>query len=129
MSAAKPFKCTSCVKRYCFKGGLLAHVKRNHVETLVPKRVPAKTKALKPASNVIPVVTAKPATPNQIKKTVWKISNLTTQEVDNLLEDEEESNVHIDEAEYNIGINQCAVDWLGVNFGSLFSNSGEFSGR
>ena len=89
----------------------------------------AKTKALKPSSNVIPVVTAKPATPDQIKKTVWKISNLTTQEVDNLLEDEEESNVHIDEAEYNIGINQCAVYWLGVNFGSLFSNSGEFSGR
>ena len=66
---------------------MLAHVKRNHVEKLVPKRVPAKTKAFKPASNVIPFVTAKPATPEQIKKTVWKISNLTTQEVDNLLED------------------------------------------
>ena len=63
---------------------------------------------------------------------MWKISNLTTQEVDNLLKDEEEFNSHINEAAHDIGMNQSAVDWLGVNFDnprSSFGNSGEFSGR
>ena len=63
---------------------------------------------------------------------MWKISNLTTQEVDNLLDEEEEFNAHVNETEHDIGMNQSAVDWLGVNFDnprSSFGNSGEFSGR
>ena len=51
---------------------------------------PASTKASMPASTNVPK-TANNVTPGRPKKTVWKIvPNLTTQEVNNLLEDEEE---------------------------------------
>ena len=96
---------------------------------LGPQEGIIKVKGPQPAQND---GTAKQVTPDKTKKTVWKISNLKTQEVDNLLEDEEEFNSHINEAEHDIGMNQSAVDWLGVNFEnprSSFGNSGEFSRR
>ena len=61
-------------------------------------------------------------------KTTWKITpNLSTRDVDNLLEDEEEIRDEVER--HNVGINDSAALWQGVNFGSSFGNSGEFAGR
>ena len=56
------------------------------------------------------------------------MSNLTTQEVDNLLAEEEEFYDAIDEIEHGIGINESMFDWANVNFNSSFGDSGEFQG-
>ena len=55
--------------------------------------------------------------------------NLSTQEVDNLLAEEEEFYDAIDEIEHGIGINESMFDWANVNFNSSFGDSGEFNGR
>ena len=60
---------------------------------------------------------------------MWKISNLDTKEVDNLLADEEEFYDAIDEMEHGIGINKSMIDWANINFSSSFGDSGEFEGR
>ena len=63
-------------------------------------------------------------------KTVWKVTpNLSTKNVDNLLEDEEEIKEEVERLEHNIGIYQSAAQWHGVSFGSTFGTSGEFDGR
>ena len=62
------------------------------------------------------------------KKNVSKMTNLTTQEVDNLLAEEEEFYDAIDELEHGIGINDSMADWANINFRSSFGDSGEFSG-
>ena len=83
--------------------------------------LPASTEASKPAKVV---------TPAHSKNTVWKaVPNLTTQDVDNLLEDEEEIYNELNQLEHDMGINQSVADWHGVNFDSSFSKSGEFDGR
>ena len=54
------------------------------------------------------ISTAKNVTPAK-NKNVWTItSNLSTKEVDNLLEDEEEIREEVERLEHNIGINQSA---------------------
>ena len=57
------------------------------------------------------------------------VPNLNTQEVDNLLAEEEEFYDAIDELEHGIGINKSMLDWANVNFNSSFGDSGEFEGR
>ena len=60
---------------------------------------------------------------------MWKISNLDTKEVDNLLAEEEDFYDAIDEIEHGIGINKSMIDWANINFISSFGDSGEFEGR
>ena len=55
--------------------------------------------------------------------------NLCTNDIDNLLQDEEEIREEVEKLEHDIGINSSAAEWHGVNFGSSFGNSGEFEGR
>ena len=52
-------------------------------------------------------------------KTVWNISpNMSTKELDDLLEEEEDLAINADKVEYDIGINASAAEWHSVNFGS-----------
>ena len=86
------------------------------------------TSAIKPASTMasLPASTeaskpAKVVTSARSKSNVWKlVPNLTTQEVDNLLEDEEEIYNEINQLEHDVGIIQSVADWHGVNFDSSF---------
>ena len=110
--AAKPAnseeqtKCTVCATKCSNSDVLRKHMTRVHKVSTVKNVTPAKT------------------------KTVWKItSNLNTKDVDNLLEDQEEIKEEVERLEHNIGINESAAQWQGLNFGSTFSNSGEFDGR
>ena len=134
----KEFKCEYCDKSYQHKGRLLAHTKKIHMNNIVEKTTatkPATTMASKPDMTLAsePADASKPAqniTAIRQKKTVWKIvPNLTTQEVNNLLEDEEEIINELNQLEHDVGINQSMADWHGVNFDSTFSKSGEFDGR
>ena len=106
------FKCTRCVAIYKYKGGLTGHIKRKH--------------PIQDKSETIEVQNS-PAKP--VKKNAWKVTNLTTQEVDNLLEQEQEFYDACDELEHGVGINDSMVDWANVNFDSPFGTSGEFEGR
>ena len=106
------FDCTRCSANYKYKSGLTAHIKRKH---------PLQDKT---ATSVAP---KSPATAN--KKNTWKVTNLNTQEVENLLEQEEEFYDAIDELEHRVGINASMVDWANINFESPFGTSGEFEGR
>ena len=54
---------------------------------------------------------------------------MDTQELDNLIEEEEEFLDAVEHFEHDVGINQSMIDWHKVNFESSFGNSGEFSGR
>ena len=82
------FKCTRCSADYKYKGGLTAHIKRKH---------PIRTE---------PATTVDPISPEKVvKKNTWKVSNLNTQEVDNLLEQEESFYDAVDEFEHGICIN------------------------
>ena len=103
---ADTLKCKVC-KTTCSDAEVLKkHMKRGH-----------KTST---AQNVTPA-------PN---KNVWTItSNLSTKDVNNLLEDEEEIREEVDKLEHDLGINASAAEWHGVNFDSSFGNSGEFEGR
>ena len=77
-----------------------------------------------------PATTVEPKSPVRVvKKNTWKVSNLNTREVDNLLEQEESFVNTIDEFEHGICINSSMVDWANINFGSPFGNSGESEGR
>ena len=102
-------------KDYTYKGGLSAHIKRKHPGELLPEK---KKQAKKPDGPE--------ATP--VRK-VWTVTNLNTQEVDNLLEEEEELYDAIDELEHGIGINKSMINWANFNFNSSFGDSGEFGGR
>ena len=110
--AAKPAnseeqtKCTVCATKCSNSDVLRKHMTRVHKVSTVKNVTPAKT------------------------KNVWKVtSNLSTKDVDNILEDEEEIMEEVVRLEHNIGINESAAQWQGINFGSTFSNSGEFDGR
>ena len=116
----KMFQCTRCKKEYVHKSGLSAHIKTKHPLETVAQHNDKKKQ------------TKKPHEPEPAKtpvKTVWKISNLDTKEVDNLLADEEEFYDAIDEMEHGIGINKSMIDWANINFSSSFGDSGEFEGR
>ena len=112
-----------------YKTGLTAHIKNKHPiqgssNTLTGSKPTPVTKASLPADYVKDVENV-----NQ-RKTVWRVSSsLSTQELDNLIEEEEEFCYAVKELEHDIGINQSMIDWHGVNFDSSFGNSGEFSGR
>ena len=54
---------------------------------------------------------------------------MSTQELDNIIKEEEDFCDAVEELEHDVVINQSMIDWHGVNFGSSFGNSGEFSGR
>ena len=54
---------------------------------------------------------------------------MDTQELDNMIEEEEEFLDAVEDFEHDIGINQSMIDWHKVNFESSFGNSGEFSGK
>ena len=56
-------------------------------------------------------------------------ANLDTQELDNLIEEQEEFIDAAEEFEHDVVINQSMIDWHRINFESSFGNSGEFSGR
>ena len=72
----------------------------------------------------------KPIGPKATPTTNAGISpSLNTQEVDNLLAEEEEFHDAIDELEHDIGINKSMIEWANVNFNSSFGDSGEFEGR
>ena len=99
-------KCKVCLTKCSSEEVLKKHLKRGHKNS-----------------------TAKIATPAP-NKNVWKVtSNLSTKDVNNLLEDEEEIREEVEKLKHDVGINDSAGEWLGVNFGSTFSNSGEFEGR
>ena len=112
----KQFVCTRCGKDYSYKSGLAAHIKNKHplksVETEKNNQV---KKSEEPALAA--------------KKSGKKMPNLNTQEVDNLLAEEEEFYDAIDEIEHGIGINQSMFEWAKVNFNSSFGASGEFDGQ
>ena len=112
----KQFVCTRCDKDYAYKSGLSAHIKNKH---------PLKSVETEKNNQVKKPEESAPAA----KKSVKKIPNLSTQEVDNLLAEEEEFYDAIDEIEHGIGINQSMFDWANVNFNSSFGESGEFEGR
>ena len=64
------------------------------------------------------------------RKTVWRvIPNLDTQELDNLIEEEEEYFNAVEGFEHDLGINQSMLDWHKLNFDICFGNSGEFNDR
>ena len=106
VNSEEPTKCTVCATKCSNLEVLRKHMTRVHKVSTVKNVTPAKT------------------------KTVWKItSHLSTKDVDNLLEDEEEIMEEVERLEHNIGINDSAAQWQGLNFGSTFSNSGEFDGR
>ena len=112
----KQFVCTRCGKDYSYKSGLAAHIKNKH---------PLKSVETEKNNQV-----KKPEEPAlAAKKSGKKMPNLSTQEVDNLLAEEEEFYDAIDEIEHGIGINQSMFDWANVNFNSSFGASGEFDGR
>ena len=60
---------------------------------------------------------------------MWRVTNLNTQEVDNLLAEEEKFYDAIDELEHGIGINMSLLDLANINFNNLFGDSGKFGGR
>ena len=101
----KQFQCTRFGKDYSYKSGLTAHIKNKH--------------PLKPVENGKIIPGKKPEEPAPAaKKYVLKISNLNTQEVDDLIADKEEFYDAVDEMEHGIGINQNMSDWANVNFNS-----------
>ena len=106
------FDCSRCSATYKYKGGLTAHIKRKH---------PIQDK---PATTV-----AKKSPENAVKKNAWKVTNLNTQVVDILLEEEAEFYDAVDEFEHGVGINTSMVDWGNIDFESPFGTSGEFEGR
>ena len=61
----------------------------------------------------------------QPPKTVNDLITIDTQELENLLEDEEDFYEAAEEFEQNVGINASMVDWFNVNFQSSFSNTNE----
>ena len=113
------FQCTRCKKEYLHKSGLSAHIKTKHPLETLAQHNEKKKHAKKP---VEPEPAKTPA------KNLWKISNLDTKEVDNLLADEEEFYDAIDEMEHGIGINKSMIDWANINFSSSFGDSGELKG-
>ena len=82
------------------------------------------TKAQQPADPVKVVENA-----NKRKTALNFLPSLDTQEIDNLLDEEEEFFNAVEEFEHDVGINQSMIDWHRVNFESSFGNSGEFNGR
>ena len=60
---------------------------------------------------------------------MWTVTNLNTQEIDNLLAEEEEFYDAIDELEHGIWINKGMLDLANINFNNLFGDSGNFGGR
>ena len=105
-TAPKPAKCTICATRCTDSEVLKKHMTRVHKVSTVKNVTPVKN------------------------KNVWKVTpNLSTKDIDNLLEDEEEIREEVERLEHDIGINQSAAQWQGVNFGSTFGTSGEFDGR
>ena len=111
----KNFLCTRCGKDYAYKGGLSAHIKNKHPLKPVEKE---KNKQVKKQVEPAPAA----------KQSVSNMKHLNTQEVDNLLAEEEEFYDAIDEIEHGIGINQSMGDWANINFNSTFGDSGEFEG-
>ena len=63
----------------------------------------------------------------QPPKTVHDLITIDTQELENILEEEEEFYEAAEELEHNVGINDSMVDWFNVNFQSSFSNTNEFA--
>jgi hypothetical protein len=82
------------------------------------------TKAQQPADPVKVVENA-----NKRKTALNVLPSLDTQEIDNLLDEEEEFFNAVEELEHDVGINESMIDWHRVNFESSFGNSGEFNGR
>ena len=73
----KNFLCTRCGKDYAYKGGLSAHIKNKHPLKPVEKE---KNKQVKKPVEPAPAA----------KQSVSNMKHLNTQEVDNLLAEEEE---------------------------------------
>ena len=123
------YKCTRCPKSYVFKTGLTAHIKNKHpvqgsVNNMTGSKPATVTKASVPADPVRVVENG------NHRKTVLRFSgNLDTQEINNLIEDEEEYFNAVEEFEHDIGINQSMIDWHKVDFEISFGNSREFNGR
>ena len=104
-----------------YKGGLTAHILRKHplrTDPRIPGVAKKNDKGTKPAKKL-------PAPP----KTVDDLISIDTQELENLLEEEQEFYEAVEEMEHDIGINDSMVNWFDVNFQSSFSNTGEFTNR
>ena len=133
------FLCTRCPKHYVYKTGLTTHIKNKHPVGVQSKKTTVQKQAhVQNTDNVphgtAPTMATKPANPVENlypRKTVIQFvpSNLDTQEIENLIEEEDEFFNAVEEFEHDIGINQSMIDWHRVNFESSFGNSGEFSGR
>ena len=121
MSQNKKFQCTRCSKNYIYKGGLTGPIIRKHPLRTDPRTsgvAKKNNKGNKPA-NKLPVP----------PKTVDNLISMNTQEMENLLEEEQEYYKAVEELEHDIGINDSMVNWFDVNFQSSFSNTGEFAYR
>ena len=115
MSARKQWDCTRCSKKYAYKGGLSAHIKRKHP---LSSETNKKNKSSQPSAPV-------PASPLIVQDLI----SIDTQELEGLLEDEQEFYEILEEFEHGVGVNESMVDWYQVNFQSSFSNTGEFENR
>ena len=113
--AQKNFQCTRCKKSFVYKTGLTAHIKRIHPLQPVSKKN-NKTTTSEKSSPINPRI-------------VQDLINIDTQDLEDILKDEQEFYDAAEEIEHNIGVNQSMVDWYDVNFSSSFSNTGEFANR
>ena len=111
----KQFQRTRCSKNYLYKGGLTAHIRRKHPLPVEPLKKNPTSQSTKRAA--------------QPPKTVNDLITIYTQELKNLLEDEEEFYEAAEEFDQNVGIIASMVDWFNVNFQSSFSNTNEFANR
>ena len=107
----KKFQCTRCSQNYVYKTGLTAHIKRKHPLQDAQKRKNQPSRLVPPP------------------RIVNDLISIDTQELENLLQEEQGIYEAANEAEHNIGINESMVNWYDVNFQSSFTNTGEFAGR
>ena len=94
----KQFQCTRCSKNYLYKGGLTVHIKRKHPLPVEPLKKNPTSQSTNRAAQPL--------------KTVNDLITIDTQELENLLEDEEEFYEAAEEFEQNVGIN--ASWWTGL---------------
>ena len=109
---------TRCSKNYQYKGGLSAHIKRKHPISDDPnmKSKTSKNSAPKAPTAASPLI-------------VEDLISINTQELEDLLEEEQEFFEAAEEFEHNVGVNASMVNWYNVNFESSFVNTGEFANR
>ena len=102
MTPNNNYQCSRCPKNYIYKGGLTAHIRNKHPLNGKSKKTTATQQA--PVQNKKNVPTGTASTKAPIPK------NLDTQELNNLIEEEEEFTDAVEELEHDVGINQSMID-------------------